>query len=150
MIEEKTVFKGKTLSDLFGEIYDNSRRKDRQIEQIVQELKKVIKNPREAVMIHPLIKDYLDVAVKNDEHLLKMATIVQRIYLSEMKGKDDGGGLLTNEEKEALLKNAQEDILKEVNQFVEDANNIVDINPSKVIDEALKKLDNMSQDDDSK
>ena len=72
------IFKGKTLSNLFSEIYQNSRKKDEQINTLIGQLKGLIKNMTDATVIVPLIKDYIDASLKNDDHLIKMAGIIQR------------------------------------------------------------------------
>jgi hypothetical protein len=74
-------FKGKSFSDLLKDIYSNSQKKDRQINVLISELRPLIKNIGDATVIVPLIKEYLDVAVKNDDHLVKLTGIVQR-YIS--------------------------------------------------------------------
>jgi hypothetical protein len=79
MALDKVIFENKTLSDLFKEIYDNSRKKDKQINAMVAELKVLIEGIDDATLVVPMIKEYLEIAVKNDEHLIKMAQIVQRM-----------------------------------------------------------------------
>ena len=58
-------------------------------------------------MIGPIIKDLIDTSVKNDDHLIKLATIAQRIMLANNKGSGDDG-FLTEEEKAQLLNDLQE------------------------------------------
>jgi hypothetical protein len=121
MHNEFELFKGKNFSDLLSDIYHNSKKKERQINTLIQELQPLIKNLSDATVIVPLIKEYLEVSVKNDDHLVKLASIVQRLYASTNKaGSDDGNNEfgLTEDEKAALLKEAEEtlkDIQKESN-----------------------------------
>ena len=84
---DKEIFKGKTLSDLFGEIYDNSRDTRTQVQGLIRELKPLIENIGDATLIVPMIKEYMEIGVKNDDALIKMATIVQRIVSAEAKGE---------------------------------------------------------------
>ena len=84
---DKEIFKGKTLSDLFGEIYDNSRDTRGQVQGLIRELKPLIENIGDATLIVPMIKEYMEIGVKNDDALIKMATIVQRIVSAEAKGE---------------------------------------------------------------
>ena len=111
MSEENEIFKGKTFESLLKDIYDNSKRKETQIQILITELKPMIKNIGDAVIIVPLIKDYMEIAVKNDEHLIKMAAIVQRAE-SKSSGGSDTAGLLTESEKRQLLE-AVEDMENE-------------------------------------
>ena len=87
---ETEIFKGKTLSDLFSEIYDNSRKKDKQISTLISELKPLIEDVGDATLVVPMIKEYLEIGVKNDEQLVKIATIVQRLETSLQKGSNEG------------------------------------------------------------
>jgi hypothetical protein len=84
---DKEIFKGKTLSDLFGEIYDNSRDTRTQVQGLIRELKPLIENIGDATLIVPMIKEYMEIGVKNDDALIKMATIIQRIVSAEAKGE---------------------------------------------------------------
>jgi hypothetical protein len=110
---DKEIFKGKTLSDLFGEIYDNSKETKLQVRALINELKPLIEGIGDATLIVPMIKEYMEIGVKNDEHLIKLATVIQRIETAQAKG--DGAGdfdfsdlqdLL--EEQEALDKQIEE------------------------------------------
>ena len=86
---DKEIFSGKTLSDLFGEIYDNSKETKGQVKALIGELKPLIENIGDATLIVPMIKEYMEIGVKNDEHLIKLATVIQRIETAVAKG--DGG-----------------------------------------------------------
>ena len=100
MDSSKEIFKGKSLSDLFSEIYDNSKETKSQVRALIGELKPLIENIGDATLIVPMIKEYMEIGVKNDEQLIKMATIVQRA-LNNSTGADSV--MLTDEEKEQLL-----------------------------------------------
>ena len=100
--EKQEIFSGKTFEELLEDIYTNSKRKEAQIQILITELKPMIKNIGDAVIIVPLIKDYMEIAVKNDEALIKMAGIVQRAQ--QRSGSDDINSLmLTEHEKEQLM-----------------------------------------------
>ena len=85
---DKEIFKGKTLSDLFGEIYDNSKETKGQVKGLIGELKPLIESIGDATLIVPMIKEYMEIGVKNDEHLIKLATVIQRIETAQAKGED--------------------------------------------------------------
>jgi hypothetical protein len=109
---DKEIFKGKTLSDLFGEIYDNSKETKLQVRALINELKPLIEGIGDATLIVPMIKEYMEIGVKNDEHLIKLATVIQRIEAVQAKG-DSGGDFDFSdlqdllEEQEALDKEIQ-------------------------------------------
>ena len=109
---DKEIFRGKTLSDLFGEIYDNSKETKLQVRALINELKPLIEGIGDATLIVPMIKEYMEIGVKNDEHLIKLATVIQRIEAVQAKG-DSGGDFDFSdlqdllEEQEALDKEIQ-------------------------------------------
>jgi predicted nucleotide-binding protein (sugar kinase/HSP70/actin superfamily) len=99
------IFKGKKFSDLMKDIYSNSSKKDRQINMLIGELRPLIKNIGDATVIVPLIKEYLEVGVKNDEHLVKLAAVVQRLVSTNNRVQAETGNswMLSEEEKRQLL-----------------------------------------------
>jgi len=104
--QEEEIFKGKTFSGLMKDIYNNSAKKEAQINDLIKQLQPMIKNMGDATILVPIIKEYLEVAVKNDEHLIKMAAIVQR---ATSRNTGEGSGVsLTEEEKKQLLEAVEE------------------------------------------
>lgn len=99
------IFKGKNFSELMKDIYSNSSKKDRQINLLIAELKPLIKNIGDATVIVPLIKEYLEISVKNDEHLVKLAAVVQRLVATNNRVQAETGQsmILSEEEKKQLL-----------------------------------------------
>ena len=97
---DKNIFGKKKFSDLLSEIYSNQQKKAEQISALIGELKPLINDIGDATLIVPLIKEYMDLGIKNDEQLIKMATIIQRALNSE---SDDGNFGMTEEEKAQLL-----------------------------------------------
>ena len=83
MANDYEIFEGKTLSDVFKDIYDNSKTNKQQLEVLMKEVVGFIKDGDTAVQIIPMLKEYLEINVKNDEQLVKLATIVQRITAAE-------------------------------------------------------------------
>jgi hypothetical protein len=99
------IFKGKSFSELMKDIYQNSSKKDRQINLLIAELKPLIKNIGDATVIVPLIKEYLEISVKNDEALVKLAAVVQRLISTNSRVQAETGNswMLSEEEKKQLL-----------------------------------------------
>jgi hypothetical protein len=98
------IFGSKKFSDLLKDIYENQKKKDRQINLLIADLKPLITNISDAALLVPVIKDYMEVSVKNDEHLVKLAAVIQRMV---SKTTEEGSSFLTDEEKDALLKEIQ-------------------------------------------
>lgn len=122
MVEDFELFAGKSFSDLMKDIYHNSKKKDRQINTLIQELQPLIKNIGDATVIVPLIKEYLDISVKNDDQLVKLAAIVQRLISSTTKTAESNDSFgISEEEKQALLADAQ----KEINKLYDEQNQTI-------------------------
>ena len=102
----QVIFDDKTFSDLLKEIHTNQKKKGKQIGQLIAELRPLIQNLGDATVVVPLIKEYMEISVKNDDHLLKMAAIVQRLSTGNTTG--GGGDMLTEEEMNQL-----QDIIEE-------------------------------------
>ena len=116
------VFKGKSLSDLFKDIYDNSTRNKEQLEVLMKEVVGFIKDGDTAVQIIPMLKEYLEINVKNDDQLVKVAAIVQRIIASESKGGAGEEFSLSDAEKEQLM-SAVESVATEVQKHSDEVSN---------------------------
>jgi hypothetical protein len=109
---DNVVFGSKKFSDILEEIYTNQKKKDKQISTLIAELKPLVQSMGDATLIVPLIKEYLEISVKNDEQLIKMATIIQRMA-NNASSNSDGGFGISEEEKAQLL--AEIDKFKENN-----------------------------------
>lgn len=124
-MKDTDVFDGKKLSDILKDIHDNSLGKRQNISSVITQLTGMIKSADDAVLLVPLIKEFYDVGIKNDEHMVKVATIVQRLISAESYADGETGGVLLSEaEKERLLANAMEEFnaqVVEVEQELEDA-----------------------------
>jgi len=103
------LFPGKNLSGLFKDIYENQVNKKQRISELIAEMKKVIRHAGDMAVIGPIIKDLVDTSVKNDDSLIKMAAIAQRIIGAQHKAEGDTG-FLSDDEKEQLLKQLDETI----------------------------------------
>ena len=102
---DQELFGNKKFSDLLKDIYDNQKKKERQLNLLIADLKPLITNISDAGMLVPSIKDLMEVSVKNDEHLVKLAAVIQRATSNK---QEETSSFLTDEEKEALLKGIQQ------------------------------------------
>jgi hypothetical protein len=103
------LFKGTTFSDLMKDVYHNQKKKARQIDGLIAQLQPLVKNAGDATVVVPMIKDYLEVSVKNDDALVKLAGIVQRLINAGTR--EDGSEFgLSDEERSKLLAEAEEEV----------------------------------------
>ena len=98
---ESNIFGKKKFSDILKEIYDNQKKKEAQISALIGELKPLINDIGDATLVVPLIKEYMELGIKNDEQLIKMSTIIQRA-LSSNKSEEEGFGMTEDEKKQLL------------------------------------------------
>ena len=124
MSDSYEVFEGKTLSDVFKDIYQNSESNKKQIEVLMKDLLKFVVDTPSAVALVPILKEYLDVAVKNDEQLIKVAAIVQKLATAESKGSENEFGL-SELEKEQLMSNLS-DSIQEIQEESDRINDEID------------------------
>lgn len=108
MDKDSKLFDDKTFSDLLRDVYTNSKKKEAQIDGLIDQLKPMIKSMTDASVMVPLVKEYMEVSVKNDDNLIRLTAIVQRLLVVSDKGasKDELG--LTEAERTQLLSEAQE------------------------------------------
>ena len=126
------LFPCKDLSGLFKDIYDNQQNKKNRISELIAEMKKVIRHSGDMAVIGPIIKDLVDTSVRNDESLIKMAAIAQRMIASKDKTEGDVG-FLSDKEKEQLL-----------NQFEDTVNEVSEQQDAKV-DELTNEVEELKQ-----
>ena len=100
------LFDDKSFSDLLKEIHGNQKKKAKQLASLISELRPLVQSLGDATVIVPLIKEYMEISVKNDDQLIKMAAIVQRLSTGAAQNGD--GGLLTAEEMDQLMDVAEE------------------------------------------
>ena len=108
-MSDENIFDGKSFQDLTKDIYENQKNKKLQLDLLIQELHGMIQTMDDAVLITPLIKELFEVAIKNDEHLVKLASVWQRI-ISKSSANSEEGMLLSESEKEDLINALQSDV----------------------------------------
>ena len=129
MADEKEIFEGKTFQDLTKDIYENTSKRKVQIDLLISEIHGFITTIDDVVLVAPIIKEYMDTAVRNDEHLVKLAGVLQRI-ISKSQGESDESMLLSDEEKAELMGTLQdtvEDLQRESDKLEATKNKTLDL-----------------------
>ena len=129
MSKDNEIFEGKTFQDLTKDIYENTTKRKVQIDLLISEIHGFITTIDDVVMVAPIIKEYMDTAVRNDEHLVKLAGVLQRI-ISKSQGDNDESMLLSDEEKEELMGTLQDtvnDLQKESDKLEVTKNKTIDL-----------------------
>ena len=107
MSTEFELFKGKSLSGLFEDIYNNQVSKKTKISALIEELKKMVRHAGDMGTLGPVIGGLIDSSVRNDDQLVKLATIATKIISAEKKTEGQEG-FLSAFEKEQLLRDLEE------------------------------------------
>ena len=107
MSNDFELFPGKSLNGLFQDIYNNQVHKKARISDLINDLKNMVRSPSDMGNLGPLINSLIDSSIKNDDQLVKLATIATKIIAADKKteGQD---GFLTEFEKNQLLKELEE------------------------------------------
>jgi len=121
MENDYKIFGDKNFSDLSEEIYENTKLKKTQIDLLIQEVHGYIQGIEDIAVVGPIIKELMDVGIRNDDNLVKLATIYQRI-MSKQTIDDGSAALLSEEEKEhlmATLEDVTTDLQKKKDEIVD-------------------------------
>jgi hypothetical protein len=109
---EIEIYEGQTFDKLLKQIHENSNEKSVQIAQLIKKLTEFIKSPDDASLLVPLVAEYLEVGVKNDDQLIKLASIIQRFMKTTSTTTEDTSYGLTDDERAEILANAKESSAK--------------------------------------
>ena len=119
------IFGDKNFSDLSQEIYENNKLKKTQIDLLIQEVHGYIQGIEDIAIVGPIIKELMDVGIKNDDNLVKLATLYQRI-MSKQTIDESGVSLLSDEEKEQLMASL-EDVAEDLQMKKDDIVDMTEI-----------------------
>lgn len=107
MDKDSLLFDDKSFSDLLRDVYQNTKKKENQINTLIDQLKPLIRNMTDASLMVPLIKEYLEISVKNDDNLVRLTAIIQRLLVVGSKTEKGDELGLTEAERKQLLEEAQ-------------------------------------------
>tara|TARA_R110000851_G_scaffold6810_2_gene27000 strand:+ start:14403 stop:14798 length:396 start_codon:yes stop_codon:yes gene_type:complete len=123
MDNDVKIFDNVSFSDLTRDIYDNSKSKRVQLDLLIQEIHGFIQSIDDAVVVMPIVKEIFDVAIRNDEHLVKLASVLQRIVGKSSGASESDTMMLSDAEKEELIATLQ-DTAKDMQQESDKINKI--------------------------
>lgn len=146
--KDEIVFDNKSVSDLFSDIYKNSKNKKKQIDDLLDSVTNLVSTVSDAAIILPMLKDVFDIAIKNDEQLVKLATVIQRIISSNNSNNtNENTELLTAEEKKQLLENNNikqfnvEENFDKLKVMIDDAKKQINKNDKQLVENVDVKKD---------
>ena len=130
MEKDFKIFGDKNFSDLSQEIYENNKLKKTQIDLLIQEVHGYIQGIEDIAIVGPIIKELMDVGIKNDDNLVKLAPLYQRIMSKQTVDESDAG-FLSEEEKEQLMASL-EDVAEDLQKKRDDIADKDPIDMSKI------------------
>lgn len=113
------VCDGKTFRDLCAEVINRSTSKKDQLDTLFSDIRGHIKSPNDAQAFFPRLKELLEVGIKNDEQIIKLTAILQKLQSTQIETSGGETGILTAEEKEQLLQNSVKDQLNDIKNAVD-------------------------------
>lgn len=103
----KTIFKNKSVSDIMAEIYEDKQQKQKQLKNLISMLKDLINDGGDAIMMVPQIKELMDLDIKNNDTLIRLLSIIQKIESSLAKNIEGADGLLSEKDKQLLFESLE-------------------------------------------
>lgn len=140
-MEDFNLFQGKSFSNLLEDIYNNQVNKQKEIRKLIEDIRVMVRHPGDLEVIGPIIKDLVDTSVKNDDHLIKIAAIAQRIMATNAKLSgtvEEGNISISPEEKQALIAQ-RDDLLKELETEADKVEDDLEVTDDEV-DKIQKKV----------
>lgn len=113
------IYDGKTFRDLCKEVVDRSDSKKNQLDTLISDVRSLIKNANDAQVFLPRIKEFMDVGIKNDEQIVKLVAVVQRLQSTQIEATGGDTLGLSDEEKEQLIMNAAKEKLTDVKKEID-------------------------------
>ena len=105
------LYEGKKYSDLVQDVIKNHKSKQSQIKTLISNLTDMVDDAGTAVIMVPLIKEYLEIDVKNDDALVKLASILQK---GGQASNDASQGGLSDKDLELLFSDIQKTTIEEL------------------------------------
>lgn len=113
------VANGKTFRDLCKEVMDRSQSKKDQLDMLFSDIRGHIKNVNDAAVFMPRLKELLEVGIKNDDELVKLVAILQKLQSTQLEASGGEDGMLSEEEKQQLLQSVVKSQIKDIKATVE-------------------------------
>jgi hypothetical protein len=115
------VFDGKSFKDLCKDVVERSQSKKDQLDTLISDIRSLIKQPNDVQVFMPRIKELLEVGIKNDEQIVKLCAVVQRLQSTQIEASGGDTVGLSDEEKVQLIQARENEIktLKEIKEEVE-------------------------------
>lgn len=125
--DDVKAFKDTSLGDILEEAHTRSNEQKELIERLIDQVADLMEDENDAVTLVPLIRDYLEINVQNNEQLVKISQVIQRMYNASIKQSDDGGGGagFTDEEKDELRNIAENMSEAEADELMAEAEEAV-------------------------
>ena len=108
MDKNEIMFGKHSMSTLMQEIYANVKNRDSQINTLMEKLSGLISSGTSASILVPMMREYLDASIANNDQLVKLSSIIQKMMAAESKNVETTDhAFLTPAERTQLLADLQ-------------------------------------------
>lgn len=85
------VYGDRTFGDMIRDLEDRNDARKKSIEELVDKLTDMVDNPDNAIVLVPLIKEYMEIDVSNDKHKVDLMKILQKLYKTKIDADEVTG-----------------------------------------------------------
>jgi hypothetical protein len=103
----KVIFKDKSVADVMAEIYKDKQEKSKQLKGLITQLKELVVDGGDAIMMIPQIQALMDLDIKNNDVLIRLLGIIQKIEASSSRILDNSDGVLSEKDKQLLFESLE-------------------------------------------
>ena len=96
------LFPGKNVADVMKEIYDRSKEKEDDIGTVISNITPLINTPQNVAMLGETLANYIKAGISNDDQLIKLITVVQKLMGKPEDTQSNNIFNLTTEEQKKL------------------------------------------------
>jgi hypothetical protein len=135
------LFEDKSISNVFEDIYKNAANTRSNAKSMVDQMKKYVTSLESAVVIGPLIREYMEIILRSDEHLIKLADSAIRLIKEGKIASTEGPGFLSEDEKKQLLAdvNDYEEYKKEEDENIKTLDERVEAIKESLLEEPIEE-----------
>lgn len=118
------LFEGYTMQDLYKQVVTNTRQNRKQLQGTIATLVAFIKNIVDVQMLSPQIASYMNIIVKNDQMLIKIAAVAAKLNAASSKCVKDEVDDLSEGDKKELMVQASKQMVSILDQL-RSQNNVI-------------------------
>tara|TARA_A100001201_G_C4088877_1_gene201418 strand:- start:1306 stop:1737 length:432 start_codon:yes stop_codon:yes gene_type:complete len=105
-VKDIEVYKGKKISDILADVVRNCEEEKTRAIEMYDNIKDECSTPEQMMLIGPVAANYLEIASKQTDNLIKLANAIQKIHATSLSEGDSAG--LSDVERNELFGHLEE------------------------------------------